>query len=79
MDNADNTLATAGQTTVAQMPGLRQVQQQVAALRQTLQNLMMEQQYADAEIVTASAALDAQLEDYYRTLSDKKQPGMRTF
>ncbi|MDR7865951.1 MAG: hypothetical protein RIN56_03980 [Sporomusaceae bacterium] len=80
MDNADTTQATAGQTTAAaQMPGLQQVRQQVAALRQTLQTLMMEKQYADGEIVTASAALDAQLEDYDRTLSDKKQPGMRTF
>ncbi len=80
MDNADTTQATAGQTTTAaQMPGLQQVQQQVAALRQTLQTLMMEKQYADGEIVTASAVLDAQLEDYHRTLSDKKQPGMRTF
>lgn len=79
MDNADTTQATTRQHAGAQMPGLQQVQQQVTALRQTLQTLMMERQYADAEIVTASAALDAQLEDYYRTLSDKKQPGMRTF
>ncbi len=63
----------------AQMPGLRQVQSQVADLRRTLQALMMDEQYADGEIITASAALDAQLEDYYRTLADKKQPGMRTF
>jgi hypothetical protein len=55
------------------------VQSQVADLRRTLQALMMDEQYADGEIITASAALDAQLEDYYRTLADKKQPGMRTF
>lgn len=73
------TQAAQGQNTGAQMPGLQQVQQQVTALRQTLQTIMMEKQYADGEIVTASAALDAQLEDYDRTLSDKKQPGMRTF
>jgi hypothetical protein len=71
--------AVQGQNNGTQMPGFQQVQQQVVALRQTLQTLMMEKQYADGEIVTASAALDAQLEDYYRTLSDKKQPGMRTF
>lgn len=70
--------AQAGQTT-AQMPGLQQVQRQVAELRQTLQTLMMDKQYADGEIITASAAIDAQLEDYYRTLSDKKMPSMRTF
>lgn len=61
------------------MQGLHQVQQQVAALRQTLQGLMHDKQYADGEILTATATLDVQLEDYYRTLSDKKQPSMRTF
>ena len=86
MENTDTTNMTSqavpgqivGQA-AAQMPGLQQVQRQVADLRQTLQSLMMDEQYADGEIITASAALDAQLEDYYRTLSDKKQPGMRTF
>lgn len=63
----------------AGMPGLQQVQRQVTALRQSLQDLMLNRQYADGEIMTASAALDAQLEDYYRTLTDKKQPGMRTY
>jgi hypothetical protein len=67
------------QSGAAQMPGLARVRQQVAGLRQTLHTLMADAQYADGEIVTASATLDAQLEDYDRTLSDKKQPGMRTF
>lgn len=71
--------AAQGQTMISPMPGLQQVQQQVAGLRQTLQQLMADKQYADGEILTASATLDAQLEDYYRTLTDKKQPGMRTF
>ena len=67
------------QTMASQMPGVQKVQQQVSELRQTLQDLMMNKQYADGEIITASAALDAQLQDYSRTLSDKKQPSMRTF
>ncbi len=67
------------QGVTSQMPGLQQVQQQVASLRQALQGRMHDKQYADGEIMTASATLDAQLEDYYRTLSDKKQPSMRTF
>lgn len=67
------------QGATSQMPGLQQVQQQVASLRETLQELMHDKQYADGEIMTASATLDAQLEDYYRRLSDKKQPSMRTF
>jgi len=76
--------ATSGQSVQAQaptsqMPGFQQVQQQVATLRQTLQDLMMNEQYVDGEIMTASAALDIQLEDYYRTLSDKKQPSMKSF
>lgn len=68
-----------GQTPTSQMAGFQQVQQQVATLRQTLQDLMMNEQYVDGEIMTASAALDIQLEDYYRTLSDKKQPSMKSF
>ncbi len=72
-------VAGQNQSSAAQMPGLARVRQQVADLRQTLHTLMADAQYADGEIVTASAALDAQLEDYDRTLSDKKQPGMRTF
>ena len=74
--------AAAGQSLQAptsQMAGFQQVQQQVATLRQTLQDLMMNEQYVDGEIMNASAALDIQLEDYYRTLSDKKQPGMKSF
>lgn len=67
------------QGVAGQMAGVQQVQQQVDSLRRTLQDLMMNKQYADGEIITASAALDAQLQDYSRTLSDKKQPGLRTF
>lgn len=82
-----NQTQTAGQTapgevlpsgTAPKMPGLGQVQRQVAELRQTLQSLMLDKQYADGEIITASAALDAQLEDYFHTITDK-QPGLRTF
>jgi hypothetical protein len=71
--------ASQNQSGAAQMPGFSRVRQQVAGIRQTLHTLMADTQYADGEIITASAALDAQLEDYERTLSDKKQPGMRTF
>lgn len=72
-------LQNQGQAPTSQMAGFQQVQQQVATLRQTLQDLMMNEQYVDGEIMTASAALDIQLEDYYRTLSDKKQPSMKSF
>ncbi len=73
------TAQAAGQNTGTPMPGLQQVQQQVAALRQTLQALMADKQSADGEIITATAVLDTQLEDYTRTLSAKKQPALRTF
>ena len=63
----------------AVMPGVQKVKQQVDDLRQTLQDLMMNQQYADGEIVLASADLDQQLQSYSRMLNDKKQPSMRTF
>lgn len=63
----------------AGMPGVQKVKQQVDDLRQTLQDLMMNQQYADGEIVLASADLDQQLQGYSRMLNDKKQPSMRTF
>lgn len=76
---AAQSLQNQGQAPTSQMAGFQQVQQQVATLRQTLQDLMMNEQYVDGEIMTASAALDIQLEDYYRTLSDKKQPSLKTF
>lgn len=63
----------------AVMPGVQKVKQQVDGLRETLQDLMMNQQYADGEIVLASADLDQQLQSYSRMLNDKKQPSMRTF
>ncbi len=62
----------------AKTQDLGQVQRQVADLRRTLQALMMDDQYADGEIITASAALDAELEDYYHTITEK-QPGLKTF
>ena len=70
---------TSAQNPPSQMPGFGEVQQQIAGLRQTLQGLMGEAQYADGETVSAAATLDAQLEDFSRRLADKKQPGMRTF
>lgn len=72
-------LQNQGQASTSQMAGFQQVKQQVATLRQTLQDLMMNEQYVDGEIMTASAALDIQLEDYYRTLSDQREPSMRSF
>lgn len=61
------------------MPGLARTLTQVEQLRETLQELMMDEQYADGEILTASAGLDQELQNYERVLSDKKQPSMRTF
>lgn len=71
--------AMQNQGTQGQMPGVQRVHQQVEELRQTLQDLMMNKQYADGEIVSASADLDLQLQNYSRMLNDKKQPSMRTF
>jgi hypothetical protein len=62
-----------------QMSGLIQVERQIADLRQTLNTLMMDKQHADGGVVSASAVLDAQLEDYSRAIRDKKRPGMMTF
>jgi hypothetical protein len=64
--------------TVSRMSGIEQVQRQVADLRQTLQELMLDDRHADGGIISASAVLDAQLEDYSRTITEK-QPGLRTF
>lgn len=71
--------AMQNQGTAGQMPGVQRVHQQVEELRQTLQDLMMNKQYADGEIVSASADLDLQLQSYARMLNDKKQPSLRTF
>ncbi len=76
---ATQALQNQGQASASQLEGFQQVKQQVATLRQTLQDLMMNEQYVDGEIMTASAALDIQLEDYYRTLSDQREPSMRSF
>lgn len=71
--------AMQAQGTPGLIPGVQRVHQQVEELRQTLQDLMMNKQYADGEIISASADLDLQLQSYSRMLNDKKQPSMRTF
>ena len=58
---------------------LQTISLQVKALRQQLEDLMQNSNSADAEIITASSTLDAQLQDYSRTIREKRYPSMRTF
>ncbi|HWR41557.1 hypothetical protein [Sporomusa sp.] len=58
---------------------LQTISLQVKALRQQLSELMQNSYSADAEIITASSTLAAQLEDYANTIGDKREPAMRTF
>ncbi len=58
---------------------LQTISQQVKALRQQLTDLMQNSNSADAEIITASSTLAAQLEDYAHTIEEKRIPSMRTF
>ncbi|QDR80150.1 hypothetical protein [Sporomusa termitida] len=58
---------------------LQTITQQVAALRQQLSDLMQNSNSADAELITASSTLAAQLEDYAHTIAEKRIPSMRTF
>lgn len=58
---------------------LQTISLQIKALKQQLNDLMQNSNSADAEIITASSTLVAQLEDYSHTLNDKRMPSMRTF
>ncbi|HWR05648.1 hypothetical protein [Sporomusa sp.] len=58
---------------------LQTISLQVKALRQQLSDLMQNSNSADAEIITASSTLAAQLEDYAHTIDEKRIPSMRTF
>ncbi len=58
---------------------LQTISLQVKALRQQLTELMQNSNAVDAEIMTASSTLAAQLEDYGHTLAEKRMPSMRTF
>lgn len=61
------------------MQNVSDVTQQVEALRQKLHDLMQNKNYADAEIITASATLDTQLEEYAQMLQEKRMPTIRSF
>jgi len=58
---------------------LQTISLQVKELRQQLHDLMQNSNSADAEMITASTVLDAQLEDYAHTIDEKRIPSMRTF
>lgn len=61
------------------MENVANVTQQVAVLRQQLRDLMQNKSYADAEIISASATLDIQLQEFSTMLREKRQTSMRSF
>jgi hypothetical protein len=61
------------------MDQISDVTQQVDALRKVIHSLMSDKDYADTEIMNASAVLDTQLEEYAYRLREKRMPNIKSF